>query len=309
MKLWIPQCLIGLTALFGRLAVALMVNSASIGTGSEAVSTGGVGSSASTNNTESPWQRIVLIGASATAGFTAAEPLGGTNTPRFALSRYVDAALTVSHEPVQNFGNAFFFLQPELIAQQQVARALTNRPTLIIGLDFPFWFCYGEGETDEERLARFDYGLKLLDKIQCPLVVGDIPDASSAVNKMLRPDQMPSLKAIAAANQRLKAWAADRRQVAVVELSGFMRKVLANRAIAIRDYTLPNGQTRMLLQNDTLHPSPPGCAVLALAVLDAYQTIRPKGHATDFIGDAKEIFRQATKVSSPATNSTPAALR
>ena len=248
-----------------------------------------------------------MIGASATAGFTASEPLGGTNTARYALSRYVDAALKVSHEPVLNLGNAFFFFQPEAMGQQQVARALTNRPTLIIGLDFPFWFVYGEGETDEARLKRFDYGLKLLEKIQCPLVIGNIPDASAAVNKMLRPDQMPSLKAIAAANERLKAWAASRGQVAVVELSDFMRKAAANRAISISDHTLQDGQTQMLLQNDRLHPSPPGCAVLALAVLDAYQASRGTSDVAEFIRDPKEIFRQALKLPSSAESQAPVA--
>ena len=246
-----------------------------------------------------------MIGASATAGFTASEPLGGTNTANHVLSRYVDAALKVSHEPVVNLGNAFFFFQPEAMGQQQIARALTNQPTLIIGLDFPFWFCYGEGETDEDRLTRFDYGLKLLEKIQCPLVIGNIPDASAAVNKMLRPDQMPSLKAIAAANERLKAWAAKRGQVVVVELSDFMRKAAANRAISISDHTLQDGQTRMLLQNDRLHPSPAGCAVLALAVLDAYQATRQGNYAGDFIRDPKEIFRQALKPAGSRENGKP----
>jgi len=261
--------------------------------------------SAVNTNSQSPWQRIVMIGASATAGFTASEPLGGTNTPMYALSRYVDAALTVSHRPVQNLGNAFFFLQPELMGQQQIARALTNNPTLIVGLDFPFWFCYGEGETDQDRLQRFDQGLKLLETVPCPLVLGDIPDASAAVNKMLRPDQMPSLKAIAAANERLKAWAASRRQVVLVGLSEFMRDVIANRAITIRDYTLPAGQTRMLLQNDTLHPTPPGCAVLALAALDAFQATRAEVHSGEFLGDPKEIFRRVSRSPNPAPANAP----
>jgi len=183
---------------------------------------------------------------------------------------------------------------------------LTNNPTLIVGLDFPFWFCYGEGETDEDRLQRFDQGLKLLETVPCPLVIGDIPDASAAVNKMLRPDQMPSLKAIASANQRLKAWAASRRQVTLVGLSEFMRNVMANRAITIRDYTLPAGQTRMLLQNDTLHPTPPGCAVLALAALDAFQATRPGVPSGEFLHDPKEIFRRVSRTSNlaPANTST-----
>lgn len=297
MKRRVRQTLSRFTKLFGKVAAALMVCCLTIGTAaSEATSS--IGSSASTNNTEpSPWKRIVLIGASATAGFTASEPLGGTNTPKYALSRYVDAALKVSHEPVLNLGNAFFFFQPEAMGQQQITRALTNNPTLVVALDFPVWFCYGEGKTDEDRLERFDHGLKLLEKIRCPLVIGNIPDASAAVNKMLRPDQMPSLKAIATANQRLKTWAARRGQVAVVELSEFMRQATANRAITISDQTLPDGQTRILLQNDMLHPSQPGCAVLALAVLDAYQTTRSGHHAGDFIRDPKEIFRKALKPS------------
>ena len=144
-------------------------------------------------------------------------------------------------------------------------------------------------------MERFDSGLTLLEKIRCPLVVGNIPDASATVNKMLRPDQMPSSKAIAAANQRLKKWAASRGQVAVVDLSEFMRQALANDAITIRDYTLPSGQTRVLIQNDGLHPTPPGCSVLALAVLDAFQLLRPTAGAEEFLRDPKMIFRQVFK--------------
>ncbi|MFO1513718.1 MAG: hypothetical protein U1F83_12500 [Verrucomicrobiota bacterium] len=254
---------------------------------------------------QSPWQRIVMIGASATAGFTGSEPFGGTNTPMYALNRYVDAALTVSHEPVQNLGNAFFFFQPQLVGQQQITRALTNNPTLIIGLDFPFWFCYGEGDTDEARLQRFEQGLKLLESIPCPLVVGDIPDASAAVDKMLRADQMPSLQAIARANERLKAWAAGRPNVGLVALSDFMRNALANRPITLRDYKLPEGQTRILIQGDALHPSPPGCSVLALAVLEAYQATRPAAPAEEFVRDPKAIFRKVFKPSASADISQP----
>ncbi|HEX5220268.1 MAG TPA: SGNH/GDSL hydrolase family protein, partial [Verrucomicrobiae bacterium] len=286
MRPYVEKCLSDLSALWGRAAVVWMVCCVGVSTASEAVSPKGNASFAATNVAQSaPWQRIVMIGASATAGFTASEPLGGTNTAHYALSRYVDAALKVPHDPVVNLGNAFFFFQPEAMGRQQVGRALTNRPTLIIGLDFPFWFLYGEGDTDEARLQRFEQGLKLLEAISCPLVIGDIPDATAAANKMLRPDQIPSLKAIAAGNQRLEAWAAGRGHVAVVKLSDFMRQASANRTISIGGHHLPDGQTRMLLQNDRLHPSPPGCAVLALAVLDACQATRGGGRDEEFIRD------------------------
>jgi hypothetical protein len=280
--------------------------------GAPSDSTSTISPSAARNTVaKSPWQRIVMLGASATAGFNAAEPLGGSNAPLYDLSRYVDAALKVPHEPVHNLGNAFFFFQPQLFAQQQLTQALTNKPTLIIGVDFLFWFCYGEGRTDEDRLQRFGQGLKLLEKVDCPLVVGDIPDASAAVNGMLRPDQMPSLKVIASANLRLKEWAAGRRQVAIVGLSEFMRNAMANRAITIHAYVLPAGNTRVLLQNDKLHASPPGCAVLALAVLDAFQSTRHGIHAEEVCRDPKEISRRVSKypkvtsIDAVKTNSLP----
>src|SRR5688572_1364946 len=89
--------------------------------------------------TNSPWERVVMVGASVSAGFTASEPLGGPSTPQYRLSRYVDAALLVPHEPVQNLANTLFFIQPELLGRQQIDAALKARPTLVLGVDFLFW--------------------------------------------------------------------------------------------------------------------------------------------------------------------------
>ena len=254
--------------------------------------------------TNSPWGRIVMVGASVSAGFTASEPLGGSSTPQYRFSRYVDAALVVPHEPVQNLANTLFFLQPELLGRHQVEQALKAKPTLVLGVDFLFWFCYGEGSSDKERLRRFEKGLKLLETFKCPLVVGDIPNASAAVNGMLRPEQIPSTNAMVAANQRLNEWAATRPNVVILRLSEFMRTVLANQALTIHDYRLPAGKTRMLLQNDKLHSSPPGCAVVALAALNALQA-RHKFPSSDVCWNPKEILRSVLKSLDANTNSPP----
>jgi hypothetical protein len=255
-----------------------------------------------------------MVGASVSAGFIASEPLGGPNTPQYRLSRYVDAALSVPHDPVQNLASALFFVQPELVGQQQIQEAVKAQPSLVLGVDFLFWFCYGEGSTDVERLKRFEKGLKMLEAFRCPLVLGDIPDASAAVNGMLRPDQIPSAKAMSAANRRLKEWAATRPQIGVLPLSAFMRTVQANQSLTVHGYNLPEGKTRILLQEDKLHPSPPGCAVIALAALDAFQATRPAGpDASGIRWDPKEIFRRvanpprgpAMKPSKPATPAAP----
>src|SRR5205823_5910130 len=103
-----------------------------------------------------PWGRIVMIGASATAGFTESEPLGGPTTPQYRLSRYVDAALLAPHEPVQTLAHTMFFMDAEATGRDQIDRALKARPTLVVGVDFLFWFCYGDGPTEKDRLQRFE---------------------------------------------------------------------------------------------------------------------------------------------------------
>ena len=100
---------------------------------------------------------------------------------------------------------------------------------------------------------------------------------------------------MSAANRRLKEWAARRPHVVIVSLSGFMRAALANQALTLHGHTLEEGKTRMLLQSDKLHPSPPGCAVLALAVLDAFESGRPAASAGEVRWDPKDVFRLAFK--------------
>ena len=239
-------------------------------------------------------ERIVILGASASAGFTMSEPLGGPTTPQYRLSRYVDAAITAPHRPVRNLASTFFFMQPEAEAKRQVDLALEYRPTLVLGADFLFWFCYGDGPTDRERLLRFETGLKLCEAFRCPLVLGDIPDASAAVNSMLSPDEIPSPTAISAANRRLKLWAAPRPNIAVLSLSNFMAAVVGSRALSVHGHSLPKDTTSGLLQSDRLHPTPPGCAVLALLMLDAFHSNHPGAAAKAVRWDPKEVFRMGS---------------
>jgi len=248
-----------------------------------------------------------MVGASASAGFTAAEPLGGPNTAQYRLNCYIDAAIVVPHQEIQNLASTFFFMQPEAEGKKQIELALERKPTLLLGVDFLFWFCYGEGHTDQERLRRFETGLKLCEFFLCPLVLGDIPDASGALTGMLSPDEVPRPTALSAANHRLHAWAGSHPNVVVLPLSNFMATVAANRPLMVHGYPLPQGRTAILLQDDRLHPSPPGCAVLALLSLDAFQSQRPAITSSEVRWDPKEVFRIAysTAQGSPAKPSKP----
>jgi|SRR5665213_1526951 len=241
---------------------------------------------------DSPWQRIVMIGASASAGFVLSEPFGGTNTTKCKLNFYLDAAITAPHAPVKNLATSLMFMNPDAFAPMQVEAATNGNPTLVIAVDFLFWCCYGEGRTDADRAQRLEQGLKLLEQISCPLVIGDIPDVSSATNTgIIGPDQIPSPTALAAANERLKAWAAARPQVAVVPLAKFMRTVMDNQAVTVHGQTLPAGKTRGLMQNDRLHPTPRGDALLAISILDSLVSQNRKFSAADIRWDSQEVFR------------------
>jgi hypothetical protein len=254
---------------------------------------------------KAPWSRIVMIGASASAGFIETEPFGGPTTSKLRLSRYLDAALVASHEPVRNFSSAMFFIQPEGQGRSQSERALQSNPSLLVALDYLFWFCYGDGASDKERLQRFEQGLKWLEPFRCPVILGDLPDATAAVERMLTPDQIPSAAALSAANRRLKEWAAGRKQTVVIPLSAFMRNAMANKPVTVHGHTLAEGKTRVLLQDDKLHPTAAGCAVLALAIFDSFLSNQTALLASDIRWDAREVYHLALEPPRPA-NARPA---
>jgi hypothetical protein len=223
----------------------------------------------------SPCDKIILIGASVTHGFTGSEPFGGIETRRHNLSRYLDAALQLPHSPIMNLGNSLFFMQPDSLGEQQVQTALDANPTMVIGIDFLFWFCYGKTSDEEARLRHFERGLELLEAVHSPLIVGDIPDVSAASEGILSSDEIPTIKTLAAANRRLKQWAGKHPAVVVIPLAKFIKSAMADQALTVHGFTLPAGKTRALIQEDKLHPTPRGCAALALAILDALQASQP----------------------------------
>ena len=145
----------------------------------------------------------MVIGASASGGFVLSEPFGGAETTRCKLNYYLDAAIAAPHAPVKNYGTALLFLSPDAMGAQEITAATNSHPTLVVAADFLFWFCYGNDGTDTERARHFEAGLKLLERIPCPLVVGDIPDASSATNSgIISPSQVSSETARHPANAR-----------------------------------------------------------------------------------------------------------
>lgn len=213
-------------------------------------------------------ERIVLLGASVTAGFDISEPFGGAKTFEYRLANYIEAALAHPHQPVTTQANAFFFLKPAETLRAQLKATLEAQPSLVVGLDTLFWFCYGNAANEKERVERFESGLRLMEEITVPMVLGDIPNASQAVGGILAKKQMPELSTIEQCNERLKAWAADRRHVTIFPLSRVMAAAINNDELRLGSIAWPKGKSRILLQRDGLHPTAAGLAGLAIAVLD-----------------------------------------
>jgi len=126
-------------------------------------------------------------------------------------------------------------------------------------------------------------------------VLGDIPDASAASNRMLSPEEIPGPETLATANRRLREWAAKRHHVTLVPLASIMRSATLGQALIVHGVTVPEGKSRGLLQDDRLHPSTLGAAMLALATFDAFVSSHKTHKATEVLWDPQAVLAAAGK--------------
>lgn len=217
--------------------------------------------------------RPVIIGASVSDGYDHLERLGGPKSDALALDLYLKKSIKSPATKFSNYSNRFCFVYPIGISHKQVADALESRPTVIIAVDQLFWQLYGNFPSPEQRLITFKAALTKLDPITCPLVIGNIPDASHSINKMLAPSQIPNIQIINKANQLLTAWVAKRKQTAIIDLARFMELCVSNKEIKLKHITYPPGTTKQFLQTDMLHLTPVGATAISYAVLEALQSI------------------------------------
>lgn len=181
---------------------------------------------------------------------------------------------------LKDCSDTMFFMSPVQKGERQLKRA-SRRSGIIIGLDFMFWFGYGRianprgGYTERDiavhralsRLALQKRGLALLDKYlvgtKRPLILGDYPNMTGAVERMLPRTLIPGKRVREELNQRLHAWAAKRDNVFVYPLAARFDQARRGElvvATADGDKKLNRSQ---LLQLDRLHPNTLGMAVIA----------------------------------------------
>lgn len=232
----------------------------------------------SAKSTESAiFDRVAFVGASVSDGF-------GNNLPP---STVFEKILRVEHQPVAKFTNSMFFIDPEGEGKRQLDRAIAAKSSLVIGVDFLFWYCYGvvsmedrkgaDGREENEaamerRLKLFEKGLKELEKLQMPVVVGNIPDMFGADPQMMTPQMVPSPLVLAKVNERLMQWAKDRKNILVLPLADWVREMRSAKAVL---EVGPNNKvaydSTKLLQKDRLHPSQLGVVMLCSRLTEKLQ--------------------------------------
>lgn len=180
--------------------------------------------------------RVGVLGASASAGVGAGHP----------LAAYLAASLPADAEVIDE-ADPDLSRSPRTRGESAVQALLEAEPTLVVAVDFVFWF----GHTS--RLARgrrddVEQALALLDRFTGRVVVGDLAtlDASE-----LPAAQRPGAEERAALNARIVAWAKERANASVISLSGAQ--------------TLEPEW----LQEDGFHPNEAGLAELARRSLAA----------------------------------------
>jgi len=205
--------------------------------------------------------RTWVIGASMSAGFGLSCDLGDALT----------ATLAGEHGPVHIDATELFFTNPRFLGGKQVEAALEGEPTLVVALDYLFWFGYGNTNlaggpvaSEDERLALLELGLEQLDELDCALVVGDFPDMRAAIGKMLVAEQVPEPATLERLSKRVREWADGRERTLVVPLAATVAALGQSGPVRIGRQEWPAG-TR-LLQRDDLHPTLEGLVGVAQGV-------------------------------------------
>jgi hypothetical protein len=259
-----------------------------------------------------PFARVVVIGASVSAGYGLQLDLKA----RVQLGDIVDCMLKGDSEGCLDLGSNMLFRSPASVGDTQVSKALEHKPTLVIALDFLFWFVYGSnGGSTEERIERLDLGLSLLDRFKCPILVGDIPNMAMALKgegpfgfPLITRRMMPPEEARLTINKHLAQWANSRSRVTIAPLSTFLESVQAGKILAVRGNKWDEADLAAMLQKDLLHPRPLGALSLLILAFDRLALSIPE--ASDRIcWDRDEVYGRLLEKTSEERGRYEAAVR
>jgi len=222
-------------------------------------------------------QRIAVIGASLSAGM-GLDPNGNMMESSRTLSTVIEASLVAKHEPVAHHADLMFFAAPEMVGPASVAACLKAEPTLVVAIDYLFWFGYGARLKDEAaRLELLEKGLKSLEPVTCTLLLGNMPNMKLAVESpesMLPAQALPAPECLAKMNERIAAWAKERKHVVLVDSAALVDKVQKGEEVLVGNNRWAPGSAVELLQADRLHTTLEGTVATWLNAVEALAAAR-----------------------------------
>lgn len=241
-------------------------------------------------------ERVVVIGASVSNGFGLRREAGRN----LDFGDVLRGVIAVESSRVEVEASSGFVLSPEKRGTHQVELALRHDPTLVVGIDFLFWFAYGHARSPAQRLERLDLALDLLARFRCPVLVSDLADVRDALGAeipMLHPGQVPQREVLAKLNERLRAWAAKRDNVVLVPVADYARKAYAEEPIEVRGNRIEEDARTRLLQPDLLHSTVYGSVGLAVLAMDhlerAREDLGPEAFHWDMAAVAEKLLAPA----------------
>ena len=223
-------------------------------------------------NAEGLFSRMAVIGASVSAGYGLKSELKAN----VKLGDVVQCLIEGEGKECLDLGSNMLFRSPETLGAKQVTDALAYKPTLVIAVDFLFWFAYGKsGASTRKRVDRVNEALSLLDRFKCPILVGDIPDMAMALKgkgpfgfPLITRNMIPPEPARTAINKRLLEWAKARARVTIVPLSEFLEIVQSGKTLKVRESEWTSEDLNSMMQDDLLHTRPKGSLSLLTLALD-----------------------------------------
>jgi hypothetical protein len=209
--------------------------------------------------------RPAVIGASVSAGFGL----------QVNLTDGIALALDLERDAILDGGRLFFFLDPEGTGVSLVQLVQAFDPSVVVAMDFLFWFTYGDLDGVQERLDLLERGLAFLDELDAPILVTTVPNMEASIGLMLTRPMVPLPAALARINERITDWAAVRPHVRILDLPDLLSHLKSREPVEFAGRSWPVEEGQAYLQADHLHPTTSGMAFVVCALLERLSPGRP----------------------------------
>jgi hypothetical protein len=241
----------------------------------------------------SPFSGVVVIGASASAG-------SGTNTHDLqrlvTLADVIDASVRPRHPPVRSLASVWAYRDFGSYLRSAFESIAKEPPSVLVAVDLMFLAIHG-AKSNLRRQEDLDEAFDRLETLQCPILLGDVPDVTAAAlaNPELARTTMPPAALRDDANARIRRWAQRRSNVTLVPLSDLVARVTSGQELSIRGSRWPPSEVGRLMQADHLHPTMQGLVALWLTVADTWLRSDPELREADFDLDAHSLWASVAR--------------